>query len=876
MTEYTLSLTILGKDKVSGFFDHIDRSLKSIMNTALGVTVARVIEDIAESIGKLALSAINAVAYVQVLQLTLEALATRELVQMSGGIKTVGDVSADAEKMAAGLMHELGRMAILSPYTLEATTNTYRMMVAFGSTTAQAKQLTGGLLTMGAGLGASNEQIQRMGYNLAQVALQGKVTALDIRQLALAGLPLTDVLKAVGKEFGIVINDHLDFNEALKSGKISWQDFVDTFEKYATDNFGGSAEKLARSLYGLKSTFGDVFALTMPRVLGGAVDEVTAILSRLLDAFLYLYEAPELAKLGETLAAKVRTTLAPVAAFVDDFVKRIEGGASLGDALKGSFEEAFSDTFIGKAVGFFKQLLDTVGKFGTFFMQVFQMMAPILQTALGPIRDLLMNSLLPVLGQVTTAAMPLVEVLGLGLAEAAAAVVPIFTQLVTTLLPPMIQMFSDILTPLLPLISKVFPVLADLFSKIVIAVMPLVTTLLPVLANIFATVVTAALPLVDTVLLPLVGLIAGLVQILAPFLAQYLPMIAAFAIQIIEALLPIVTTLLPVLIPLILQMAEAILPLVVSLIPPLAQILLVVAEAITTYLLPVILELVNWLQINLPTAIAWLTDMWNTVLLPALSWFATFLQTTLIPIIVTVIGWIAVNWVAGIQKISDLWNNIFLPALQAVWGFLQTSVFPLFQTIAEFISTVFNKNLEIFAGWWENFILPALKAVVDFSEKHLLPIFEDIVQFYKDTFFPVLKTFKEKWLDGIKLTFDAIVKVIEDVIGWLKEMIDLLKNAKLPDWLQRGSPSPFELTLTGINKGLMEVAKKGLPTFESALKIKEVIYPNDYVESLSRVNASRIEPTQQQPIVIENINNYIQGGFDAVQYSIDRAKGSFV
>ena len=62
MTQYTLSLTILGKDKVSGLFDRIDRGLRSIMNTALGVTLARVFEDIGEALSRMAASAINAVS----------------------------------------------------------------------------------------------------------------------------------------------------------------------------------------------------------------------------------------------------------------------------------------------------------------------------------------------------------------------------------------------------------------------------------------------------------------------------------------------------------------------------------------------------------------------------------------------------------------------------------------------------------------------------------------------------------------------------------------------------------------------------------------------------------------------------------------------
>ena len=263
MTEYTLSLTILGKDKASGLFDRLDRSLKSVIQTAMGMTLARVFEDIGAAIGRMAINAINAVSYVQNLNVVLGSLMAREM-YMAGEFENVGAAMDTADVAAQQLMHDLGRFAVLSPYTMEATTNMFRLMMAFGSTAEQSTLLTRGLMTMGAGLGASNEQIQRMAYNLAQIQLEGKVTALDIRQLALAGLPLNDVLKSVGKQFGVNIENHQDFNKALAEGKITWQQFTEGFAKYADENFGGASERMARTLSGLKSTFSDVFTLTMP------------------------------------------------------------------------------------------------------------------------------------------------------------------------------------------------------------------------------------------------------------------------------------------------------------------------------------------------------------------------------------------------------------------------------------------------------------------------------------------------------------------------------------------------------------------------------------------------------------------------------------
>ena len=344
MTEYTLSLTILGKDKASGLFDRLDRSLKGMMNTAMGVTIARFFEDIGAAVGRMAIQAINAVSYVQNLEVVLGSLMAREL-YTAGGFENVGAAMDTADIAAQQLIHDLGRFAILSPYTMEATSNMFRLMMAFGSTAEQSTLLTRGLMTMGAGLGASNEQIQRMAYNLAQIQLEGKVTALDIRQLALAGLPLNDVLRYTGEQLGLNIENHKDFNEALESGKITWQQFTESFAKYADENFGGASERMARTLSGLKSTFSDVFTLTLPRILGPAVEEVTGVLSTLLDGFLAVYEDPRLDDIGTELGEKVNKWIAPVRNAVQKFSNTLLDGVDFVTAGK---------TLISDLTGIFK------------------------------------------------------------------------------------------------------------------------------------------------------------------------------------------------------------------------------------------------------------------------------------------------------------------------------------------------------------------------------------------------------------------------------------------------------------------------------------------------------------------------------------------
>lgn len=279
----------------------VGRSLGSIGTIAGGILTSQVFTAIARQIGVMVTSAIDATAQMQNMQMMLTNLQARELMK-TGDFIDMNEALKAAAPLAKATMDQLERIATLSPYQLENVSNTYRMAMAFGYTSGEATVFTKALLTMGAGVGASGEMLDRMAYNLAQVRLQGKVTAVDIRQLAMAGLDLNDVLKYVGKQMGVNIQTHEDFNKAIADGSITWEDFTTNFAKYADQNFGGAAERMSRTLEGLKSTFKDVFLLTMPKILGPAAELVTGLLNDILTSFLDFNDSGALQDMGQNFA----------------------------------------------------------------------------------------------------------------------------------------------------------------------------------------------------------------------------------------------------------------------------------------------------------------------------------------------------------------------------------------------------------------------------------------------------------------------------------------------------------------------------------------------------------------------------------------------
>jgi tape measure domain-containing protein len=300
--EYRLTILVSGRDSgAKSMLGGIGSALGSIGKIAGGILAAGFFVQLANQVKEFAVSAIQATAEIQRMEMMLTTLQAREFIK-TGQFTDMNAALAAAAPLAKATMDQLQRIAVISPYQLETVNNTYRLAMAFGYTSKEATVFTKALLDMAAGVGADSGMLDRMAYNLAQVRLQGKVTALDIRQLAMAGLDLNDVLKYVGKQMGINIKDHNDFNKALEQGKITWEDFTKYFGEYADKNFGGAAERMSKSLYGLWSTFKDLFALSMPKILGPAVELVTTLLNDMFTSFNDFIESGTLEQWGKNVA----------------------------------------------------------------------------------------------------------------------------------------------------------------------------------------------------------------------------------------------------------------------------------------------------------------------------------------------------------------------------------------------------------------------------------------------------------------------------------------------------------------------------------------------------------------------------------------------
>ena len=310
-----VNIVVNAQDRASGTLRKIRNGFAEIFKVALGIRLSQVLNRAGEGLRDFAMNSIDAAAQLQVFEIGVETLIAREYL-MADATLAVSDAFGMAREVTGDYVKDLQTIALLSPYQFGDVQKMFRQAMAFGFMADEAKIFTTATLNMAAGVGAGNQQLDRMAYNLAQIRLQGKVTKLDIRQLALAGFDLMSVLRFVGEQQELNIETHLDFNKAINSGAITWAEFTTGYAAYADTYFGGASERMARTVFGLRNTFKDIFAVTMPQILGPTLDAFTGFASTLLDKLLMLRDSGILEAWGERIKVSFDTKIKPVLDFL--------------------------------------------------------------------------------------------------------------------------------------------------------------------------------------------------------------------------------------------------------------------------------------------------------------------------------------------------------------------------------------------------------------------------------------------------------------------------------------------------------------------------------------------------------------------------------
>lgn len=278
---------------------------------------------------------------------------------------------------------------------------------------------------------------------------------------------------------------------------------------------------------------------------------------------------------------------------------------------------------------------------------------------------------------------------------------------------------------------------------------------------------------------------------------------------------------------------------------------------------PIFDALVTWLSVNIPIAIAALSDFWTNTLLPAIQTVFEWIVTNLIPLFISVVEWLTVNVPLAISTLSGFWTGTLLPAIQAVWGWISANLIPLFISVANLIGTVLSVAITALAGLWQNVLYPALLTVGNFISANITPIFLALSDIVTSTLLPALKPLADFLSNVLVAAFNGITSAIQTLIGWIDDLTSAFANVELPPALTPGSPTPFEIGLKGINEQLGQLAKTSLPAVSQQMNVlatvRDVPSANATASSASIISSS------------SSTRNYLFGA----QFSVNNSAGLF-
>lgn len=230
----------------------------------------------------------------QDLTINLETLSAREL-QYAGVTDDMSEALKLGEDRAAYMLKQLQELSIQSPFEYQQVVGVFQMGMAFGQSSEMALKLTKSITDLAAVNKAVPGIMQRLSYNFSQMAQVGKITARDVRDLALAGLDLKKV-------FELQLHKTLkQVNDDLASGKMTFKDVSQALVDYTDKYIGPAAKRASRTLGGLASTMRDVSFFVGANLFKASADRIAEALGTVLDKVLAFANSPAFIQAGAAL-----------------------------------------------------------------------------------------------------------------------------------------------------------------------------------------------------------------------------------------------------------------------------------------------------------------------------------------------------------------------------------------------------------------------------------------------------------------------------------------------------------------------------------------------------------------------------------------------
>jgi tape measure domain-containing protein len=348
----------------------------SLGDTILGSMIRfeilkQTIRKVIETIKELSRAANQAAIDFQTLNIRISSLIATQ-VRAAGITDDYGESMQIAAGYSQELLNWMQRLALETPVGIDAIAKTVSLSIAMGWGVDAAKELTGAIVDYAAGAGLSNDVMERIIYNFAQMRQAGKVTGTELRDLARgAFLPVNRILDVAAQNLGIAADSMEEFREAAANGSIDVQAFFDAFIQVINTDFPDAARKMNFTFAAVIDNIKDIFKT----IIGWNVLAPTiAAIAEPLQNFLNMFRDPEIINFTKLLGLalkdlymSVKTTFGTIwqsikSVFSAIFPSTTNSVNGLWGALNSLYENFYKWEGI---ISFFVKVGGTIQKLGT-------------------------------------------------------------------------------------------------------------------------------------------------------------------------------------------------------------------------------------------------------------------------------------------------------------------------------------------------------------------------------------------------------------------------------------------------------------------------------------------------------------------------------
>lgn len=194
--------------------------------------------------------------------------------------------------------------------------NANKLLVSSGVEANTARDAINNMADILALSGGGNDELNRMAYNLQQIANNGKATARDIKQFGDAGIP---IYKMLSDTLGIS-------TEKVKEMDISFDILAEAFEKATEEGgqFAHGQEIMASTTSGSMMIIKKKFEETLGALSQSLMPIVTEVMQKVIDFLDKLNENPALMSMITNIGLLL-VALGPVTSIVGTLTKNIGG-----------------------------------------------------------------------------------------------------------------------------------------------------------------------------------------------------------------------------------------------------------------------------------------------------------------------------------------------------------------------------------------------------------------------------------------------------------------------------------------------------------------------------------------------------------------------